>query len=233
MATNQTKSFLSRLSNPFGPADMSAIFKGRIKDELPEVIPFLTRWANKSGNLRFLQILLGFLSTFFSILTTTVLSVQGIDSYYSKYFAFIAAVSIGLMTAFDLGTKSNNMTKAWRHLIAVVIKFNQKLCEKDAVIDAYIESEHIIGDVTFQQQGLRQDQGIGANKNIISSGEIICRYCGKIRPISLEFCPRCGRGTQSKSEDMKRCVNCNATVVKDSLFCSSCGKEFAPSSPSN
>ena len=57
------------------------------------------------------------------------------------------------MTAFDLGTKSNNMMNAWRHLNASVIKFNNGECDAKDVIAAYIEGEKLIGNVTFQQQG--------------------------------------------------------------------------------
>jgi hypothetical protein len=74
-------------------------------------------------------------------------------TFLAKISAFIAAVSIGLMTAFDLGTKSNNMMNAWRHLNASVIKFSNVECDTKDVIAAYIEGEKLIGNVTFQQQG--------------------------------------------------------------------------------
>ena len=57
------------------------------------------------------------------------------------------------MTAFDLGTKSNNMMNAWRLLNATVIKFKNDECDKRSVINAYIEDERQIGNVTFQQGG--------------------------------------------------------------------------------
>ena len=116
-----------------------------------EIVPFIITWKITARRLRTFQISLGFLATFFSILTATSIGLS--SDYYSKFFAFIAAVSIGLMTAFDLGTKSNNMTNAWRHLVAAVVKFNNGIIKKQAVIDAYIEAEKLIGDVTFQQTG--------------------------------------------------------------------------------
>jgi hypothetical protein len=121
---------------------------------VPEVVEFLRVWKDKATILRCLQISLGALSIFFSLLTTTVIQ---FDSHTyntnAKIYAFIAAVSIGLMTAFDLGTKSNNMTNAWRHLNAAVIKFNNGVCKREEVIDAYIAGEITIGNVTFQPQG--------------------------------------------------------------------------------
>jgi hypothetical protein len=153
--------------NPFSKtskfADMSVIYaKGTdIDKDLPEIKPFLQKWARNAMILRFLQVLLGFLATFFSLLTATVLTVQNTDNYnfYAKIFAFIAAVSIGLITAFDLGTKSNNMTDAWRHLTAAAIRYNKGLCKKEVVINAYAKGEKTIGNVTFNQQ---QKQGVGS-----------------------------------------------------------------------
>jgi hypothetical protein len=136
-------------------ADMSAIYAEDtpICKDLLEIKPFLQKWARNAMILRFLQVLLGFLATFFSLLTATVLTVQNTDNYnfYAKIFAFIAAVSIGLITAFDLGTKSNNMTDAWRHLTAAAIRYNKHLCTKDEVIEAYEKGEKTIGNVTFNQ----------------------------------------------------------------------------------
>jgi hypothetical protein len=127
----------------------------KIKENVPEIIPFLNLWKSKANILRALQILLGSLSVIFSLVTTTLLNVSSStnDNILAKISAFIAAVSIGLMTAFDLGTKSNNMMNAWRHLNASVIKFNNGECDKKYVIDAYIQGEKLIGNVTFQQQG--------------------------------------------------------------------------------
>jgi hypothetical protein len=122
------------------------------EDGVPEVVPFLIYWKITANKLRMFQILLGLSATFFSILTATSITISS-SEFYSKIFAFISALSIGLMTAFDLGTKSNNMMDAWRHLAFTVMKFNNDLCDKQAVIDAYNEGEKLIGDVTFQQTG--------------------------------------------------------------------------------
>jgi hypothetical protein len=56
------------------------------------------------------------------------------------------------MTAFDMGTKSNNTRTVWRNLNASVIKFNQDLIDKEGVIAAYEEGEKSIGDVVFQNR---------------------------------------------------------------------------------
>jgi hypothetical protein len=156
-----------RLRNPF-PSDEAYSKDKPINDPelgVPEVVQFLKVWKTKATILRALQVLLGSLSVFFSLLTTTVLqfttttantatiTAANTDNFYAKIFAFTAAVSICLMTAFDLGTKSNNMTNAWRHLNATVIKFNNGVSDREEVIDAYIDGEITIGNVTFQPQG--------------------------------------------------------------------------------
>jgi hypothetical protein len=164
--------FISFLRNPFpGFTDVSEVYSKDkpINDPLdgvPEMVPFLVLWRNKATTLRFLQVSLGFLAVFFSLLTTTVLQFTSSNTYnaYAKIFAFIAAVAVGLLTAFDLGTKSNNMTNAWRKLNAAVIKFNRGICYHEEVIDAYIDGENTIGNVTFQQQGESSTEGSNIKK---------------------------------------------------------------------
>ena len=67
-------------------------------------------------------------------------------------FAFIAAVSIALMTGFNLGEKSNNVRNAWRELNTAIMKFNSdEKVPKDEVLKAYSEGEKRIGDVYFSR----------------------------------------------------------------------------------
>jgi hypothetical protein len=150
--------------------DLSLIYGAGtpIQNDMQEIIPFLRKWRRNAMTLRFLQVLLGFLATFFSLLTATVLTVQNNNetyNFYAKIFAFIAAVSIGLITAFDLGTKSNNMTDAWRHLTATAIRYNKDLCSKKDVINAYVKGERTIGNVTFNQQEKQLNSELNENKS--------------------------------------------------------------------
>jgi hypothetical protein len=127
------------------------IYKGsKIEKEMPEILAYLNRWNILARALRVIHITLGFLSVLFSLLTAAQISPLNTD--WPKVYAFIAALSIGLMTAFDMGTKSNNTRTAWRNLNASVIKFNQGLIDKQGVIDAYEEGEKSIGDVVFQNR---------------------------------------------------------------------------------
>jgi hypothetical protein len=107
--------------------EMSDVYKDkRIEKELPEILIFLRLWDFKANLLRGLHIFLGVMATFFSLLAAS--QIMG-DSIYAAIAAFIAAVSISLMTAFNLGEKSNNFRAALRRLNVATIKFNQNLRE--------------------------------------------------------------------------------------------------------
>jgi hypothetical protein len=64
-----------------------------------------------------------------------------------KYFGFLAALTVGLSSALDIGSKANRMRRAWRRLNVAIIKFEEKLIGMDELIKIYGESEEIIGDV--------------------------------------------------------------------------------------
>ena len=77
------------------------------------------------------------------------------NNILAKIFALVAAASIALMTSFDLGTKSNNIVRAWRLLNAAIIKFNnvEENGDVQKVIESYEKAEEIIGDVTYRDTG--------------------------------------------------------------------------------
>jgi hypothetical protein len=56
--------------------------------------------------------------------------------------------------------------------------------------------------------------------------EIFCRYCGKKRPISQDFCSICGRSSHATSTGMKKCTVCKATMSDDSNYCANCDQKF-------
>jgi hypothetical protein len=90
---------------------------------------------------------LGVFATFFSLLAAT--GFGGGD--LARVFAFIAAISIAFLTAFNLGAKSNNTRNAWRLLNTAVLRFNEGIIGKDEVINAYESGEALIGGITFNQ----------------------------------------------------------------------------------
>ncbi len=60
----------------------------------------------------------------------------------------------------------------------------------------------------------------------IGETRIFCRYCGRLRSTSGSFCSECGRGSESSTAILKRCIHCNATMSEDSEFCANCGRKF-------
>ena len=69
----------------------------------------------------------------------------------SRVFAFIAAISIAFLTAFNLGAKSNNTRNAWHLLNTAILRFNEVILNKDEVINAYEKGEALIGGISFSQ----------------------------------------------------------------------------------
>ena len=92
---------------------------------------------------------------------------------------------------------------------------------KDKKIESNTFSENDINDDI-----IHTDENIPPKHYECKIEKIYCRYCGKLRPIESEYCVRCRRSSNSKSENMKKCAICNSLVGEDSEFCSNCGKEF-------
>jgi len=162
--------------------DVEELYKNsRVKEELPEILKILALWGKNTTNLWRLHIILGVTATIFSILAAIGFSSTGIipdnidntsnssqiieaaqkeikqlhdQKVASQIFGFLAAVSISLMTAFNLGAKSNDTRNAWRELNAAVLKFNQNIIGKREVIAAYEHAETLIGGLIFTKDGI-------------------------------------------------------------------------------
>ncbi|HYY43554.1 MAG TPA: hypothetical protein VE775_12530 [Pyrinomonadaceae bacterium] len=106
----------------------------------------LAKWHTQTRVLRISHALLVMLATICSVLVAARLS--PFNYVPVEWMAALAAISISLINALNLGFKSNQMRKAWRSLNAAIIWF-----EEDAsvpvqhLIDVYKEGEEIIGDV--------------------------------------------------------------------------------------
>lgn len=68
-----------------------------IAQDLPDILVYLKIWHRMAIFLRLSHILLGITATFFSLLAAA--QIGSVANEQAKIFAFIAAVSIGLMTA--------------------------------------------------------------------------------------------------------------------------------------
>ena len=145
---SKKKSFSVKAQEFIFHSDLTELLSNtKIQRELPEILAVLLLWRQKAIMLRFVHVGLGVTATFFSLLTAILVSS---DDPTSKYFAFIAALSVSLLSAFDLGTKSNNLTNAFRELNLAVIRYNKGLINDSEVIKSYADGERLIGNVTFQ-----------------------------------------------------------------------------------
>lgn len=120
-----------------------------IMQKLPVIVVNLNHWQRMAFGLRFVHALLGTMAIIFSLLAAA--QIGSIADEYAKIFALIAAISIGLMTGFNLSEKSNNVRNAWRHLSGFVIAYNNGKASEEDVIEAYKKGEDLIGDVTFSR----------------------------------------------------------------------------------
>ena len=78
----------------------------------------------------------------------------------TKIFSFVAALSFGVMSGFDIGGKADATRSGWRHLTTAILKFKNDPCYTyDKLIDAYSEGEAMVGNVPFHPQGSVSNQG--------------------------------------------------------------------------
>ena len=125
-------------------------YKGKPVDEkFPEILSYLSQWQLMAFGLRFIHALLGVMAIVFSLLAAA--QIGSIVDEYAKIFALIGAISIALMTGFNLGDKSNAVRNAWRLLNGTVIAFNKCEATDKQLIDAYNKEETIIGDVSYSR----------------------------------------------------------------------------------
>jgi hypothetical protein len=126
--------------------------KTPIGRDMPEILTYLKLWGNNTRGLWAFHVFLGIFATFFSLLAATGFG----GDLASRVFAFIAALSIAFLTAFNLGAKSNNTRNAWRLLNTAILRFNEGSVGKDYVINAYESGEAMIGGITFDQTKIQE-----------------------------------------------------------------------------
>lgn len=74
---------------------------------------------------------------------------------------------------------------------------------------------------------------LNMSQQLNTTDKIYCRYCGKLRPATGNYCPLCGRSTSTyvnRGKGMKQCIKCSSLSSDDSLFCSNCGRRFSQES---
>lgn len=116
-------------------------------NEIPdEIKSILNRWYRQARVLRTVHACLGIAAIISSLLVAA--KINSFETTYIEWLAFIAAVTVGLMSGFNLGDKANQMMRAWRLLNAAALKFkHEEKPDQMKLIKAYEDAESIIGDV--------------------------------------------------------------------------------------
>lgn len=103
-------------------------------------------WSRQVRYLRITHVSLVVIAT-----TSSILVSAGIFKDYfgvANPLAIVAAIAIGLVSAFALGDKANNFRNAWRVLNAAIIRYEaEPEFTTEQLIKAYEEAEQLIGDV--------------------------------------------------------------------------------------
>lgn len=103
-------------------------------------------WSWQVRSLRTAHVALVIIATASSILVSA-----GIANDYlgvPNPLAIIAAIAIGLVSAFALGDKANDFRNAWRVLNAAIIRYEtEPEFTVEQLIKAYEDAEQLIGDI--------------------------------------------------------------------------------------
>lgn len=146
--------------------DVKALGKGDVlttkeldKQIPPEIEADYKSWQFQATLLRFLFVLLGVSATVAALAVTTFtteLTAHG--TTYLKLGTFVAALSIGLITAFDIGGKANAMRRAVREFTVASILYRENELTFDDLVTAYRHCEDIVGDVNYIPQRTDSEQ---------------------------------------------------------------------------
>jgi hypothetical protein len=122
-----------------------------------EIMDALNVYHNMAVTLHTTYVILGFIAIISSVLVTSLsgsssekVMFMGVDSKTATHIlSFISTATITLITAFNLGTKSNNCRKAWRLLSYNLAQNRLGLVTDAMLLKAHNEAETIIGGVDF------------------------------------------------------------------------------------
>jgi hypothetical protein len=117
----------------------------------PEIERHLQDWMTIANFDRVLQVGLALSGMVSALVVSTFTDEMGPRK--TKIFSFIAALSFGVLSGFDIGGKADRTRDAWRHLTTAVLKFkNDPYYTYDKLIEAYSEGEALVGNVPFNRQ---------------------------------------------------------------------------------
>lgn len=119
-----------------------------VREPPKEITYLLKKWKKSSDRLRAVHVSLATIAVVASL--TVAAKIHSFQSDQIEWIALTAAVSTGLLGGLGLGTKSNNMRRAWRILNAAMMRYREEPEEQfsmEQLIKEYEKGEEIIGDV--------------------------------------------------------------------------------------
>ena len=114
---------------------------------LKDIETQIKKWKKQAVTLRSVHATLTISATFCSFLVAAFSSNEKFQTTALPFFSFGAAVSIGLLSAFDLGSKANRLRRAWRLIRVQIFRYNQHNVSAETLIATYAMAEELIGDV--------------------------------------------------------------------------------------
>lgn len=112
---------------------------------------FLKSWNTMASVLQASIVLLGMTATVSALVVATFADDLGTAGV--RVVAFVSAVSIGVITAFDLPAKATGVREGWRHLNVALMRYHAGEYSLTEVIDAYSEGERMLGNVSYRRPG--------------------------------------------------------------------------------
>lgn len=126
--------------------------------QIPPEMELAYRWWNRMAvGLRYLFVLLGVSATIAALGVTAF--TEYLSPMHLKIGTFIAALSIGLLTSFNVGSKANAFRRAVREFTAASILYRETT-EFTLVhlVEAYRNCENIVGDVHYVPQWTKSEK---------------------------------------------------------------------------
>jgi hypothetical protein len=108
----------------------------------PQLEATFKAWEGQAFRLR-IHVSLLVSASVFSILTASDLVARA-----RPFCAVAAALSVGILSALDLGAKANGLRNAWRHMNAAMARYASiPTFTVEQLIQAYEDAETLIGDL--------------------------------------------------------------------------------------
>lgn len=147
---------------------------------LTDIQRYCTMWSTIANAYNVCIVILGVAaistSVLVSIYTGTNIDVISIKTL--KVLACISTISLGLMTAFNLVSNSNNARNAWRSLNSAMMMYKSGTISIQQLIEQYQKGEGQVGNITFNYGANSNDKNGTfthdiANADILKKGQTI------------------------------------------------------------